>query len=150
MVRPKSLFALCALTLLPWLVLGGCGGSEVVDTTQPSTPIPSPPPPPPPPPPPSASPAAIQGSWVTTLSGTAERVTLTLGATSYQISRPPNQAEGTISVSGDRIEFSGSTVCAGTGPYRWTLTGNSLTFTAIGADACPGRSEVIAGYTYSR
>ncbi len=134
--RSRS-FALCAVALLAWLMVSGCGGG----TTAPSST---------PPPPTSTAPAALQGAWVTVLPGTEERVTLTLGATSYQITRPPNQASGTIAVSDDRIEFSGSTVCAGRGPYRWSLTGGSLVFTAISADACPGRSEVLAGYTYSK
>ncbi len=137
MSQLQKLFTLSALTLLPW-IMSGCGGGGGV--TQPSsTPQAT-----------SPAPTAIQGIWVTTLSGTAQKVTLTLAATSYQISRPPDQASGTISVSGDRIDFSGSTACAGAGPYRWSLTGMSLAFTAISTDACPGRSEVLAGYTYTK
>jgi len=86
--------------------------------------------------------------WVTTLRGTSERVTLTLGATGYQINRGTNQANGVIGVSGDQIKFSDSTACIGTGAYKWGITGTSLLFTAIAADACPGRSEVLADYTY--
>lgn len=132
--------AICALSLLAWLIVSGCGGGTTApsSTPQSSTPAASP------------APAALQGTWVTVLSGTGERVTLTLGATTYQITRPPNQASGAIAVSDDRIEFSGSTVCAGSGSYRWSLSGSSLVLTAIAADACPGRSEVLAGYTFSK
>ncbi|MBA3342646.1 MAG: hypothetical protein H0T48_12540 [Gemmatimonadaceae bacterium] len=112
----------------------GCGGGASDTTTTPS--------------PTSPAPTALQGVWVTTLRGTGERVTLTLGATGYQINRGTNQANGAIGVSGDQINFSNSTACDGTGAYKWGITGTSLLFTAIAADACPGRSEVLAGYTY--
>lgn len=140
MPRSRKLSTQYLLILFPWLLLNGCGGGGD-GTTAPtpiSTPVASP------------APAALQGTWSTTLAGSAEKVTLTLGATSYQITRPPNQASGTISVTSDRIDFSASSVCSGTGPYRWSITGSSLTFTAISTDACPGRSEVIAGYTYTK
>ncbi|MGI9044317.1 MAG: hypothetical protein ACR2GK_09375 [Gemmatimonadaceae bacterium] len=55
-----------------------------------------------------------------------------------------------ITVAGDRIDFSGSSVCTGTGAYRWSSPGSSLAFSALTADACPGRSEVLAGYTYNK
>ena len=76
-------------------------------------------------------------------------MTLTLTEGGYQITRGANQASGAISVPGDRIEFSGSTVCSGTGTYRWSLNGNALVFTLIG-EPCPGRSEVLDAYTYTK
>ena len=98
----------------------------------------------------SPAPSALQGVRVTTLDGSGERVTLTLRATSYQITRGINQADGVIAVSGDRIDFSGSSVCSGAGAYRWAISGTSLLLTTLVADACPGRSAVLAGYTYAR
>jgi len=65
----------------------------------------------------------------------------------YTIARGQNRASGVIAVVGNRIEFSESTACSGTGVYTWTLTGNSLQFTMLG-DPCPGRAEVLAGLTY--
>lgn len=93
---------------------------------------------------------SLQGVWVTTLRGSGERVTLTLGATSYQVNRGANQAVGVIGVSGNQINFSNSSECNGTGAYLWSITGTSLSFTVLATDACPGRSEVLAGYTYAK
>jgi len=74
-------------------------------------------------------------------------VSLLLNSGAYTIARGQNQASGVIAVLGNRIEFSQSSVCSGTGVYTWTLTGNSLQFTMLG-DPCPGRAEVLAGLTY--
>lgn len=137
MSRFQKLITFGTLTLFPCLIITGCGGKA---TTEPSSA------------PGAASPAptAIQGTWVTTQLGTMQKVTLTLGATTYKVLYLPDQYSGAISVTGDRIQFSGSTACDGTGAYLWSLAGNSLTFTAISTDECPGRTAVIAGYTYSK
>ena len=57
---------------------------------------------------------------------------------------------GAIAVHGDQIEFSQSSLCFGTGTYRWSLKGGSLLFTEVGSDPCGGRSEVVDGQTYKR
>lgn len=136
-VRSRSAFAMVAAILLASLTVGGCGGDASSSIA-------------PPPPPSQPAPANLQGTWVTTLPGSGERVTLTLGALSYRIVRGANEASGVIAVSGDRIEFSGSTACAGIGAYRWSITNSSLLFNTLATDACPGRSEVVAGITYTR
>ena len=82
------------------------------------------------------------------LNGAGERVILALGESNYEIIRRRNNASGSITVQGDEIVFWPSTVCDGTGTYRWSLTGDSLTFTTLIRDGCPGRSEVLAGQTY--
>lgn len=85
------------------------------------------------------------------LNSTDEQVTLTLNAATYLVERGPNSTSGVIAVRGDQIEFSQSTSCpAGTGTYRWSLSGTSLLFTVVVADGCPGRSEVLAGQTYTK
>ncbi len=126
--RRITLGSLCLLVL----TVGGCGGStDTAPTVQPF-------------------PTALRGSFITTLSGSGERVTLTITEGNYQIDRGSNRASGRIAVSGDRIEFSQSTACSGLGAYKWSVSGTSLLFTSLGADQCPGRSEVLAGYTYTK
>lgn len=139
------------MRLVPVAILlfftNACGGGSS-DTTTGTVTAPSPTSPTPNPT--SPAPAALQGVWVTTLRGSGERVTLTLGATSYQVNRGANQAVGVIGVSGNQINFSNSSECNGTGAYLWSITGTSLSFTVLATDACPGRSEVLAGYTYAK
>ena len=132
----------CWLTLaslcLNALIVVGCGGKSVTTPVSPSPTAQSP------------APRELQGSWGTILRGSGEQVTLTLSEGGYQITRGSNQASGAISVpAADRIEFSRSTVCSGTGTYRWSLNGNALLFTLIG-EPCPGRSEVLDAYTYTK
>ena len=117
------------------VILAGCGGSSVPPPTAPPGSVPSP------------VPSPIDGSWQTILAVTDQRVSLLLNSGAYTIARGQNQASGVIAVLGNRIEFSQSSVCSGTGVYTWTLTGNSLRFVMLG-DPCPGRSEVLAGLTY--
>lgn len=121
------------------VALTGCGSSGA---TAPQTPSP-----------PStlvgSAPAELQGVWVTVLGGTGDRVTLTLNANRYEISRPPNAASGAIAVQGDQIQFSQSTVCNGIGTYTWSVRGSTLSFT-VASEGCPGRGEVLIGQTYTR
>lgn len=136
----RAFVRLATVSVLVFAMTGcGGGGSDTTTAPSPVSPTPSPT---------SPAPSALQGVWVTTVRGTGERVTLTLGATAYQINRGTDQADGVIGVSGDQINFSRSTLCIGTGAYKWGITGTSLLFTAIGPDACPLRGGVLAGYTY--
>jgi hypothetical protein len=123
------------------LTLGGCSGGSVTAPTAPATPSP-----------PTAqypAPHELQGAWVTVLYD-GEQVTLTLSESYYGITRGPNHASGAIAVHGDRIEFSQSSLCIGTGGYRWSLTQDSLLFTNVLSDQCGGRREVLDGQTYKR
>ncbi|CAN5839572.1 hypothetical protein BH23GEM9_BH23GEM9_03390 [soil metagenome] len=135
-----SSYLLASLFLIGF-VLAGCGGSGDASPTAPPTA--------PPTPPPVYVPTPVDGSWQTILAGTDQRVTLTLGVGSYGIVRGQNTASGVIAIAGNRIEFSLSNVCAGTGAYTWTLNGSSLRFVMLN-DPCPGRSEVLDGYTYTK
>ena len=77
-------------------------------------------------------------------------MTLTLSESGYRIARGLEEGRGTIAVSGDRIDFSRANVRTGSGAYRWRLTGDALVFIAVTTDACPVRSEVLVGYTYTK
>lgn len=97
-----------------------------------------------------AAPPELEGTWRTYL-GNSDRVALTLRGTSYQISRGGNSGTGDISVEGDTIVFSGSSLCDGVGTYQWSIGGEALTFTAGDAgDPCGGRRPVLDGVTYTR
>jgi hypothetical protein len=97
-----------------------------------------------------AAPPELEGTWRTDL-GNSDRVALTLRGTSYQISRGGNSGTGDISVEGDTIVFSGSSLCDGVGTYQWSIEGEALTFTAGDAgDPCGGRRPVLDGVTYTR
>lgn len=68
----------------------------------------------------------------------------------YGITRGAGAATGQLSVEGDRITFSGSNLCEGTGTYSWSLEGGAVTFTAVGTDPCGGRVDVLDGITYTK
>jgi len=141
------------LMLFPCLVLVAAACSGGGATPAPTAPSPSPAPAPSLPPPQDPAPQALQGLWTTVLrDGSNQVVTLRLGETSYGISRGMDGATGAIAVRGDVIDFFRSSVCSGTGSYRWSLQGNSLAFTAsaLGSEPCPGRGEVLNGYTYMK
>ena len=77
-------------------------------------------------------------------------VTLTLNGNSYTISRGSAAGGGRISVEGDIIVFSGSSLCSGVGTYRWTIDGNTLILEVTEAgDPCSGRRPVLDGVVYS-
>ncbi len=125
------------------LTLGGCGGSSSTG--------PSPPPPPPPPTAGDTAPAVLQGQWVTQVNG--DQILLTLTASHYEVfnDRGPVHALGAIAVRGTEIDFLQSSLCtSGTGPYSWSITGDSLHLSAMSPDPCVDRSTVLAGITYTR
>lgn len=141
------------------VVIGSCTGGPTATTAPPSV-LPSVEPsasapasattvPTPSPTPEDAAPPELVATWRTQLTG-GEQLTLTLGEQSYRIARGPNTGSGNISVRGDRIEFSGSPLCEGTGTYRWALDGDSLTFSMVGTPDPCGGVRVLDGQRYVR
>ena len=101
-------------------------------------------------PPADAAPAELQGRWLVSLGGTGNTATLVLRETRYQIVRGAFTGTGKISVSGDKITFSGNDLCEGSGTYMWVLKNDTLTFTVSGPkDPCP-RIEVITGGEFTQ
>lgn len=93
-----------------------------------------------------AAPAEIQGGW-TADEGNAETIVF-LGPTTYSF-HGTNEG-GRISVEGDIIEFHESVLCEGTGAYRWSLDGDTLTFTAVEPLDCPDRRGLLDGKEFTR
>lgn len=88
----------------------------------------------------SAAPRALFGTWRTTLGG--QPLSLGITESTYRIVRGSNAAEGSVRVDGDQIEFFGSSLCGGTGTYRWMITDGSLSFFPL-EEPCPGRAEAL-------
>jgi hypothetical protein len=98
---------------------------------------------------PDAAPPELAGIWEGEV-GPGDSVTLSLNGNSYTISRGGSAGTGRISVEGDIIRFSGSSLCSGEGTYTWTIEGDNLTFEITEAgDPCGGRREVFDGVIYS-
>lgn len=93
----------------------------------------------------SASVEQLFGTWRTTLGGTT--VTLRLTPDTYRIHRGTNAGEGEITVDGDRIDFFNSSLCPGTGEYRWSITDGDLRFRSL-TEPCPGRAEALLNVRY--
>lgn len=93
----------------------------------------------------SASVEQLLGTWRTTLGGTT--VTLRLTADTYRIHRGTNAADGEVTIDGDRIDFFNSSLCPGTGEYRWSITDGDLRFRSL-TEPCPGRAEALLNVRY--
>jgi hypothetical protein len=149
MSRSASLLALV-------LAIASCAAPSVSPTTsgptasaEPSVPAaPSAEPTSTPSPTPFASVSADQlfGTWRTTLGGA--NLILRLTPETYRIVRGSNAADGDVSVDGDRIDFFNSSLCPGTGEYRWRIEGDSLRFSSL-TEPCPGRAEALLNVRYS-
>jgi hypothetical protein len=110
--------------------------APTVDPTPDETPEPSPSPAA------SVGPRELFGTWRTTLAG--EPLSLNITESTYRIVRGSNSANGSVSMSGDQIEFFGSNLCAGTGVYRWTIgEDGALSFSPIETEPCDGRLEAL-------
>jgi hypothetical protein len=95
----------------------------------------------------SSTPAQLYGTWRTTLGGTPVTLTLRPDDT-YRIHRGVSAGTGDIRIDGDRIDFFNSTLCQGTGEYRWQIEGDSLRFSSL-TEPCPGRAEALLNVRYS-
>jgi hypothetical protein len=91
---------------------------------------------------PSMAPRSLFGTWRTTLGG--QNLSLNITESTYRIVRGPNSATGGVSVTDDRIEFFDSSLCAGTGVYRWEISEEgALSFFPVESEPCPGRAEAL-------
>jgi hypothetical protein len=147
-----------ATALVVAVLIAACGSPAAVDVESPpgdastgaATPSPSPTdtatpepsPEPSPSPVPSVGPRTLFGVWRTTLAG--QPVSLSLSETTYRIVRAPNVGTGSVSVTGDLIEFFDSSICPGTGVYRWEIgEDGALEFFPVETEPCPGRAEAL-------
>ena len=90
----------------------------------------------------SAEPRSLFGTWRTTLGG--EPLSLNLTETTYRIVRGPNAGNGSVTVTGDQIEFFGSDLCTGSAFYRWAISdAGALSFFPVENEPCPGRGEAL-------
>jgi len=138
-------------------LLTGCAGttaslapappSEQAAPTLDATPSSTPSPPSPSPSPSGqGAPPQLYGTWRTTLGGTPVTLTLRPDDT-YRIHRGVSAGTGDIRIDGDRIDFFNSTLCQGTGEYRWQIEGDSLRFSSL-TEPCPGRAEALLNVRY--
>ena len=65
---------------------------------------------------------------------------------------PEPNADGRVALAAggpgqDRIDFFNSTLCPGTGEYRWKIEGDALRFSSL-TEPCPGRAEALLNLRY--
>ena len=131
------------LTALAVIGMLACGVPAASTATQSPVPIPASPTPGLDP-----VPLELRAAWTTRLGD--ETMTLTLFERSYAVRRGPNRTTGGLGTRDGEIRFLASTACNGTGTYRWSLQGNSLRFSPVSPDECPGRFEIMDNTTYQR
>jgi hypothetical protein len=96
-----------------------------------------------------AAPDELSGTWTTQVG--SNEVALTLRGDRYTITRGSASGSGMISVVGDQITFSGSSLCSGVGTYTWSVDGETLTFEASDPmDPCSGRTSVLLGVVFTK
>ena len=98
----------------------------------------------------AAIPDELVGDWESQ-KGT-DPVLLTLGANGYyRVKRGVARGMGAMrAANATQLDFFGGDPCSDRGSYEWTLDGETLTFTPVGEDGCPGRAAVLDGLTYTR
>jgi hypothetical protein len=99
----------------------------------------------------AAIPNELLGEWESQ-KGT-DPVVLTLRESgSYHVRRGVAQGFGAVSASagGAQLDFFGGDPCQERGSYEWSIQGDTLTFTPVGDEGCPGRAAVLDGLTYTR
>jgi len=94
------------------------------------------------------APAELQGRWQTVINDNDKPV-LTITDFKYTIERL-GIGTGAIEVHGDEIAFFGSSLCSGTGTYRWSIDGGTLTLKAIDTDPCANRADAILNRPFTR
>ena len=93
------------------------------------------------------APAELQGRWRAVIAPGVAILAFT--ATEYTIVWLGG-GNGQIEVEGDKIAFSGSRECPGSGTYRWSMEGDKLHLEPVGTDACPFRADWAGDRTYTR
>jgi len=94
------------------------------------------------------APAELQGRWQTVINDNDKPV-LTITDFKYTIERL-GMGTGSIEVDGDQISFFGSSLCSGTGTYRWSIDAGTLTLKAIDTDPCANRADAILNRPFTR
>lgn len=98
----------------------------------------------------AGAPSELLGSWQATIS-TGEDVVLELRPSGYTVNRGGAVGSGSIEVDGDSIVFASARCELGPGEYRWSIDGDTLTFTPIEPrDPCGNRIIFLEGATYTR
>ena len=98
-----------------------------------------------------AIPAELVGEWESQ-KGT-DPVTLTLQESgSYVVMRGVATGRGAVTASADgtQLDFFGGDPCSGRGSWEWSIEGDTLDFTPVGEDECPGRTAVLDELIYTR
>jgi hypothetical protein len=95
----------------------------------------------------NAAPIELQGTW--RAMDAPVRLDLVLGPGSYRITRGQNTGAGKIAVTGDEIRFFGSSLCSGSGTYRWTIDGTELRLVPVRPDECDGRAVSLVDTVYT-
>jgi hypothetical protein len=63
---------------------------------------------------------------------------------------PPHRGAFSASADGTLLEFFGGYPCMDRGSYEWAVEGDTLTFTVVGEDQCPGRQSILDPLTFTR
>jgi hypothetical protein len=97
-----------------------------------------------------AIPDELIGDWESR-KGTDPVVLTLMESGAYRVKRGLARGMGAMAAVNDRqLDFFGGDPCPERGSYEWTIEGDTLTFTAVGEDECPGRAAVLDGLTYTR
>jgi hypothetical protein len=94
-----------------------------------------------------AAPSELAGTWRRSFDG--QPLLITLDETGYFVQAAGGAGAGRIFVEGDRITFSDSNRCEGTGTYTWSIEDERLRFTLVGDDPC-GRVDFLLRATFGR
>ena len=94
-----------------------------------------------------AAPQELEGVWLRD-EGNQGVTRLVLRGNSYSFPQAPEG--GRISVDGDLIEFSNGTYCDFVGTYRWSIQGETLTFTPVEPDQCLPRQGMLIFGPFTR
>lgn len=86
------------------------------------------------------------------MKGTDPVVLTLLEMGSYRVQRGAAHGFGSVALSADgmHLNFYGGDPCQERGSWQWSVEGDTLNFTSVGEDGCPGRTAVLDELTYTR